>query len=61
MDSKPVVGKCAKSYCMDLHELLEAHNMAPKILKFSNAPSVWNIIVWNILICLQPSGSCPIY
>ncbi len=49
LDSRPVVVKFAESYCMELHELLAAHKMAPKILKVSDAPPVWKIIVMEYL------------
>jgi hypothetical protein len=49
LDSRPVVVKFAESHCMELHELLAAHNMTPKILKVSDAPSVWKIIVMEYL------------
>jgi len=49
LDSRPVVVKFAESYCVELHELLAAHNMAPKILKVSEAPAFWKIIVMEYL------------
>ncbi len=44
LDSRLVVVKF-----MELHELLTAHNTAPKILKVSDAPPVWKIIVMEYL------------
>jgi hypothetical protein len=49
MDSSPVVVKFTESYCMELHELLAAHHMAPKILNVSNAPPVWKIIIMEYI------------
>jgi hypothetical protein len=45
----PVIVKFAESYCLELHELLASHEMAPKILNVGQAPPFWKIIVMEFM------------